>query len=171
MRFVRCGKLLDRRSDELSTATDQTLHFVCQVSSAYVGYLLNVKQWPKLSTGFSAFLPWESLWDGSKSLQELSISSTQMKDPKLFDEHSLYSHRDEDRFLKTISPLTPEEFHWRARCLSPGAGCVWSPETDKYWPMLFRKIIRYCLQIRVAAGVAGVGHLPHGIVSIIGSFL
>ena len=168
IRFLCHGEACNPRNFFLSAG--ERLQFIDYVCAVSFGYLINVDRWPSDVRKSPFPLFWECLWDEPRSgewLQLIAVPSNFV----VFDEPNLHSHRDEDRFLKTISPLTPEEFHWRARCLGPGAGCVWSPETDKYWPMLFRKIIRYCLQIRVAAGVAGVGHLPHGIVSIIGSFL
>ena len=167
--FFQAGKILNRRRYQLNCGTNSTVHFPDMLSSSYFGYLINVETWRKTVPHTIRPLPWESLWDEPKSLEILKVTSS--ANMYLFDADELHSHRDEDRFLNTISPLTPEEFHWRARCLSPGAGCVWSPETDKYWPMLFRKIIRYGLQIRVAAGVSGVAHLPHEVVAIVGSFL
>ena len=73
------------------------------------------------------------------------------------------------RMLSDEYGLSSDEFHWRARCLCPSPGYCWTPETDKYWPLLFRKIIRCCLKIRVREG--HLHHLPHDVVSVIGGFL
>ena len=61
-------------------------------------------------------------------------------------------------------------FHWYARCASPSAHTIWTTETDKYWPFLFRKIVRYCLQIQIPAA-EGHGQLKTLPVTVIGSYL
>ena len=170
MRFCQKGQLLDPRSILLDCQSFPVVQLVDTASSSYFGYLININKWPQITRHFTpALLPWEMLWDDLPSPETLRLISG--VNFGMFDADHLHSHRQLDAFLRDIAPLTPEEFHWRARCLSPGAGCVWSPETDKYWPMLFRKIVRYCLQISVAEGVSGVGHLPHEVVAIVASFL
>ena len=163
-----------RRHDEIHLDPEDTYLYLGMAPRSSFGYLINMKRWGGIRTEHSY---WVALWDEPRSLGELRLVTDDvpgLRSPQphfVFDESFLFSHREESRFVNAIAPLTLEEFHWRARCLSPGAGCVWSPENDKYWPMLFRKIIQYCLQIRVAAGVSGVGHLPHEVVAIVGSFL
>ena len=170
MRFFQAGKILDRSGYQVKCWTNSTVHFPDIACSSLFGYLINIETWPKLLSSHTVPpQPWEALWDEPTSMETFKLTTS--ANFNLFDPDELHSNRDIKRFLRSISPLTPEEFHWRARCLSPGAGCVWCPETDKYWPMLFRKMVRYCLQIRVAAGVSGVGHLPHEVVCIVGSFL
>ena len=85
-----------------------------------------------------------------------------------WDRQDLLRHRDEEVFLKMIAPWSPDEFHWVARCMSPGTGAIWTPETDRHWPFLFRKILRYITKIPVALGSAT---LPHDVAAAIASFI
>ena len=57
--------------------------------------------------------------------------------------------------------------HWILRCNSPSSNVVWSPETDKMWPFLFRLNIRYLTKIKVAQGSGEAIALPLDIVKLI----
>ena len=172
MHFVRFSKKMSPSKDFLQH--EETCYFLDMTPSASFRYLINVKIYSPSAAVKILSCFHESLWYNEMSWDDLRCTCNGFTDSVAslhWDYEALYTKREMKQFLDTIRPLTPDEFHWRARCLSPGAGCVWSPDNDKYWPMLFRKIIRYCLQIRVAAGISGVGHLPHEVVEIIGTFL
>ena len=64
-----------------------------------------------------------------------------------------------------------ELFQWKLRSRSPNTAMVWSPETDKNWPFLLRKIIRYLTKIQVPQGSGQVVSFPHPLVVQVASFL
>ena len=61
----------------------------------------------------------------------------------------------------------PSVAHWILRCNSPSSNIVWSPETDKMWPFLFRLNIRYLTKIKVAQGSGELIALPLDVVRMI----
>ena len=64
-----------------------------------------------------------------------------------------------------------ESAHWYLRCCSPNPLFVWSPENDKNWPFLFRKVIRLLSRIRVPQGSGESVTLPLPLVAIVAKFL
>ena len=107
-----------------------------------------------------------TLWPERYTMTDRALNVDVEEDDEVIDWTPAKDHLE--RLLKPHK-VSPEEFHWRARCLCPSPGYCWTPETDKYWPLLFRKIIRCCLKIRVREG--HLHHLPHDVVSVIGGFL
>ena len=62
-----------------------------------------------------------------------------------------------------------DEVHWYLRCASPSRNVLWSPDNDRYWPMRFRKNIRYLTKISLKG--KQVDRIPVDVVAIIGKFL
>ena len=61
--------------------------------------------------------------------------------------------------------------HWILRCNSPNSNIVWSPETDKMWPFLFRLNIRYLTKIKVAQGSGELIAIPLEVVAVMASYV
>ena len=70
-----------------------------------------------------------------------------------------------------IGFLPYEWAHWYLRCSSPNPHFVWSPENDKNWPLLFRKVIRLLTRIRVPQGSGENVTLPLPLLSNVARFL
>ena len=65
-----------------------------------------------------------------------------------------------------------DDVHWLLRCTSPSVNVVWSPDNDRYWPMRFRKNIRYLTKISLKGKqVSGSDRIPVDVVSVMGSYL
>ena len=76
----------------------------------------------------------------------------------------------EQRIAELCKGVSFTDAHWVLRCISP-SNILWSPETDKMWPMTFRKIIRYLARIEVSQGSGQIVSLPQEIAFLIGTYL
>mmetsp|Transcript_48195 Transcript_48195/g.148713 ORF Transcript_48195/g.148713 Transcript_48195/m.148713 type:complete len:524 (-) Transcript_48195:122-1693(-) len=65
-----------------------------------------------------------------------------------------------------------DAMQWVLRAASPSPLVRWTPETDRFWPLLFRKMIRYLRRVRLGPAYEAQGRrLPLEVVERVGEFL
>ena len=159
-RFIYAGKQLEdgRTLQDYSIALGTTIHAVPYLRGCDCRYLLT---------------PNTSDWTPAMFVEKVVVN----KADELYDEGSRphdYHCDCEKRWLQTraFGERPSDEVHWYLRCASPSRNVVWSPDNDRYWPMRFRKNIRYLTKISLKGKqVSGSDRIPVDVVAVMGSYL